>query len=134
MKQFWSDIDEILEDEKLEQNILDAIPEEKDKVSVSLEKGDMNDIPDNLVNALTAVVPTVDQSGSRNLKIFIYKNDKDNNTTKIKQTTPQPYHTQVTQCPLGRIDYATRIAKLTEANKIASNNLYDTGGETIPLK
>ena len=93
----------------------------------------MKDIPENLVNALTAVVPTVDKSGKKNLKIFIYKNDKDNKAHNIVQNNTEGNYKPIRQIPTGRIDYANRIAKLMQANEIASNNLHDTGGNTIPL-
>ena len=138
LKEFWSDIDEIIATENIEKDILDlANILQKDNVKVTFEKGNVTDIPKDMINALTAVVPAVDEKGKNNFKIFIY-DQKDNELRKSatkRAKSPVPMNTGALREyrlePAGKNNYAKRIESLTRANAIVSTNLYDIGGQTF---
>ena len=138
LKEFWSDIDEIIATENTEKDTLDSANIlQNDNVKVTFEKGNVTDIPKDMINALTAVVPAVDEKGKNNFKIFIY-DQKDNemkksSTKRVK--SPVPINTGALKDyplePTGKKNYAKRIESLTRANAIVSTNLYDIGGQTF---
>ena len=138
LKEFWSDIDEIIATENIEKDILDSANIlQNDNVKVTFEKGNVTDIPKDMMNALTAVVPAVDEKGKNNFKIFIY-DQKDNELKKSatkRAKSPVPMNTGALRKyrlePAGKNNYAKRIESLIRANAIASTNLYDIGGQTF---
>ena len=101
------------------------IPQNENEKNFVIKEGKMEDLPENVKNHLKAIVPTEGNDGKKSYKIFIVKDNK----SKKKILLPkfkgkfENIHSK----------YLRGILSMKQANKIASKNIYDTGGNTMDI-
>ena len=159
--EFWKDMDSILD----EVTIDIEPPQETNDINYKFVKGQAEDLPENFVNQLKAIVPTTYPGGKKGYNIYFMKDTTgeasnkpalkevrdismagsfrrngppdQNHERKLKQYKAEQeaallHSNKAKSTPFNRNSKFDRgIYHLKLANEIASNNLYDTGGNTI---
>ena len=137
-------MDEILDDLDINLEL-----SETEQTQFEFVKGTEHDIPKNFAQQLKALVPTTLPNGKQSYNIYMMKNmdvtppDALSDKRKFqnddisgeyqkrqKETLKNSEHIRSTE-PSPHSKFEKRIYQLQRANKIASENLYDTGGDTM---